>query len=95
MHWWAGQALGATGYDAWQCASVMSQLVGSAVSPNDWLCGPAECFCCRLTSGQDKPLVLIGQRKDSKMVLSSASVMVVEQDPKNGYHQGLCPQGEF
>ena len=38
---------------------------------------------------------LISQREDSKMVLASSSVQVVEQVPQNGCLHCLCPQGEL
>ena len=57
-----------------------------AASPSSWLCEPAECFCYRLASEQDKPLVLIEQRVYSlscyKMVFSNVSVIVIECNPQ-------------
>ena len=37
----------------------------------------------------------ISYREDSKMVSTSASVHVVEETPRNGCHQSLCPWGEL
>lgn len=61
----AGQVLGATDCDSLRYTSAVSQLVSRAASPSSWLCDPEECFCYRLASEQDKPLVLIEQGKYS------------------------------
>ena len=37
----------------------------------------------------------ITYREDSKMVSTTASVRVVEETPRNGCHQCLCPSGEL
>ena len=41
-----------------------------------------------------KPLALIGQREDSKMVIAITNVLVVEQAPQNGCCQYVCAQRE-
>lgn len=78
------------GYQALPHAVAASPLMVWAWSRSDWLWGPRG---TRVDAGPlvvSKSSALIGYQENSKMALASISVPVVEQAPKDCYHQHLC-----